>query len=88
MKSDHYLVIWEGYPLKKDYTWEPIENLYDQEELAKTYEKWLKTENERLDSREETERKTNRNLAAQKGQDAAVDKLRRGSCSRRRRKWW
>ena len=81
-------MVWEGYPLKKHYTWEPIENLYDQEELAKTYEKWLKTENERLDSREETERKTNRNLAAQKGQDAAVDKLRRGCCSRRRRKWW
>ena len=20
-KSDHYLVVWEGYPLKKDYTW-------------------------------------------------------------------
>ena len=27
-KADHYLVVWEGYPLKKDYTWEPIENLY------------------------------------------------------------
>jgi hypothetical protein len=25
---DHYLVVWEGYPLKKDYSWEPIENLY------------------------------------------------------------
>ena len=24
-KADHYLVVWEGYPLKKDYTWEPIE---------------------------------------------------------------
>jgi hypothetical protein len=20
-KSDHYLVVWEDYPLKKDYTW-------------------------------------------------------------------
>jgi len=27
-KTDHYLVVWEGYPLKKDYTWDPIENLY------------------------------------------------------------
>ena len=25
-KADHYLVVWEGYPLKKDYTWEPIED--------------------------------------------------------------
>ena len=40
MKSDHYLVIWEGYPLKKDYTWEPIENLYGHEELVETYEQW------------------------------------------------
>jgi hypothetical protein len=32
-KSDHYLVVWEGYPLKKDYTWEPIENLYGHEDL-------------------------------------------------------
>ena len=21
-KTDHYLVVWEGYPLKKDYTWD------------------------------------------------------------------
>ncbi len=56
-KADHYLVVWEGYPLKKDYTWEPIENLYGHEDLAQTYEQWLKTENERLDS-QEAERKT------------------------------
>ena len=49
-KADHYLVVWEGYPLTKDYTWEPIENLYGHEDLAQTYEQWLKTENERLDS--------------------------------------
>jgi hypothetical protein len=36
-KVDHYLVVWEGYPLRKDYTWEPIENLYDQEELRERY---------------------------------------------------
>ena len=55
MKSDHYLVIWEGYPLKKDYTWEPIENLYGQEELVESYEKWLKTDNKRLDIDEREE---------------------------------
>ena len=22
-KADHYLVVWEDYPLEKDYTWEP-----------------------------------------------------------------
>jgi hypothetical protein len=32
-KADHYLVVWEGYPLKKDYTWDPIENLYVIERL-------------------------------------------------------
>ncbi len=37
-KAVHYLVVWEGYPLKKDYTWEPIENLYGHEDLAQTYE--------------------------------------------------
>ena len=58
-KAEHYLVVWEGYPLKKDYTWEPIENLYGHEDLAETYEQWLKTENERLDS-QEAERKTER----------------------------
>jgi hypothetical protein len=36
-KSDHYLVVWEGYPLKKDYTWDPIENLYGHVDLAQTY---------------------------------------------------
>ena len=35
-KSDHYLVVWEGYPLKKDYTWESIENLYGHEDLAQS----------------------------------------------------
>ena len=42
-KADHYLVVWEDYPLKKDYTWEPIENLYGHEDLAQTYDQWLKT---------------------------------------------
>ena len=37
-KADHYLVVWEDYPLEKDYTWEPIENLYGHEDLAQTYE--------------------------------------------------
>ncbi len=23
-KADHYLVVWEDYPLEKDYTWDPI----------------------------------------------------------------
>jgi hypothetical protein len=58
-KDDHYFVVWEGYPLKKDYTWEPIENLHGHEDLDQTYEQWLKTENERIDS-QETERKTER----------------------------
>ena len=35
-KSDHYFVVWEGYPRKKDYTWEPIENMYRDEELVET----------------------------------------------------
>ena len=64
-KADHYLVVWEDYPLEKDYTWEPIENLYGHEDLAQTYEQWLKTENERLDS-EEAERKTTRKMTTQK----------------------
>ena len=67
-KADHYLVVWEDYPLEKDYTWEPIENLYGHEDLAQTYEQWLKTENERLDS-EEVERKTVRKMTVQKVQD-------------------
>ena len=58
-------MFWEDYPLKKDYTWQPIENLYDHEELAETYEKCLKTENERLDS-EESKRKTDRIVIEQK----------------------
>ena len=37
-KVDHYLVVWEDYPLKKDYTWDPIENLYGHEDLSQTYE--------------------------------------------------
>jgi hypothetical protein len=39
-KTDHYLVVWEGYPLKKEYFWEPIENLYGHEDLAQTYDQW------------------------------------------------
>ena len=70
-KAEHYLVVWEDYPLKKDYTWEPIENLYGHEDLAETYEQWLRTENERLDS-QEAERKTERQSTAQKKQDAAA----------------
>ena len=50
-------MVWEGYPLKKDYTWDPIENLYGHEDLTQTYEQCLKTENERFDS-QEAERKT------------------------------
>ena len=46
-KVDHYLVVWEDYPLEKDYTWEPIKNLYGHEDLTQTYEHRLKTENER-----------------------------------------
>ena len=64
-KSDHYLVVWEDYPLEKDYTWDPIENLYVQEELVETYEKWLKADNERLDI-EERERKIAKRLTAEK----------------------
>ena len=75
-KADHYLVVWEGYPLKKDYTWEPIENLYGHEDLAQTYEQWLKTENERIDS-EESERKTVRKMTSQKVQDVATDQFRK-----------
>ena len=75
-KADHYLVVWEDYPLEKDYTWEPIENLYGHEDLAQTYEQWLKTENERLDS-EEAERKTVRKKTAQKVQDVATDQFRK-----------
>ena len=52
IKSHHYLVVWDGYPLKKDYTLEPIENLYGHEDLDQTYDQYLKTENERLDSEE------------------------------------
>ena len=75
-KAEHYLVVWEDYPLKKDYTWEPIENLYGHEDLAQTYEQWLKTENERLDS-EEAERKTARKMTTQKVQDVAADQFRK-----------
>ena len=75
-KADHYLVVCEDYPLEKDYTWEPIENLYGHEDLAQTYEQWLKTENERLDS-EEAERKTDRKMTAQKVQDVAADQFRK-----------
>jgi hypothetical protein len=63
--ADHYLVVWEDYPLEQDYTWEPIENLYGHEDLAQTYDQWLKTENERLDS-EEAERKTVRKMTRKK----------------------
>jgi len=69
-------VVWEDYPLEKDYTWEPIENLYGHEDLAQTYEQWLKTENERLDS-VEAERKTARKMTAQKVQDVAADQFRK-----------
>ncbi len=43
-KTDHYLVVWEDYPLKKDYTWEPIEKVYGHEDLVQTYDQCLKTE--------------------------------------------
>ena len=66
----------QEYPLEKDYTWEPIENLYGHEDLAQTYEQWLKTENERIDS-VEAERKTDRKMTAQKVQDVAADQFRK-----------
>ena len=69
-------MVWEDYPLEKDYTWEPIENLYGHEDLAQTYEQWLKTENERLNS-VEAERKTARKMTAQKVQDVAADQFRK-----------
>ena len=69
-------MVWEGYPLKKDYTWDPIENLYGHEDLVQTYEQWLKTENERFDS-QEAERKTERQLTEQKVQDTETDKFRK-----------
>jgi hypothetical protein len=72
-KVDHYLVVWEGYPLQKDCTWEPIENVYDQEELVQTYEKWLKADNERLDI-EERERKIAKRLTSENLQNAAAEK--------------
>ena len=50
--------------------------LYGHEDLVETYEQCLKTENERLD-REESERKTARQLTAPKVQDAAADKFRK-----------
>jgi hypothetical protein len=75
-KTDHYLVVWEGYPLQKDYTWESIENLYGQEELVETYEKWLKADNERLDI-EERERKIAKRLTEENLQNAASEKCRK-----------
>jgi hypothetical protein len=33
---------WKGHPLENDYAWEPVENLYDHEDLVDTYQKWLK----------------------------------------------
>jgi hypothetical protein len=75
-KADHYLVVWEDYPLQKDYTWEFIENLYDQEELVETYEKWLKEDNERLDI-EERERKIAKRLTVENLQNAVVEKWRK-----------
>ena len=43
---------------------------------AQTYEQWLKTENERIDS-QETERKTVRKMTVQKTQDVVVDQFRK-----------
>jgi len=48
--------------------------------LVESYEKWLKTENERLDS-EERERKMARKLIAGKVQNAAADKLTSSCCN-------
>ena len=61
---------------KKDYTLEPIENLYGHGDLAQTYDQCLKTENESLDSKE-TERRTVRKLTAQKVQDDVADQFRK-----------
>ena len=60
----------------KDYTWDPIDNLYCQEELVETYEKWLKADNERLDI-EERERKIAKRLTAENLQNAAAEKCRK-----------
>jgi hypothetical protein len=49
-------VVWEGY---QDYTLDPIENLYEHEDLVQIYDQWLNIENERLDSHE-VKRKTER----------------------------
>ena len=46
-------------------------NLYGHEELVETYEKCLKTENERLD-RTESERKTDRKLIPKKVEEVCV----------------
>ncbi len=75
-KAYHYLVVWEGYPLKKDYTLDPIENLYGHEDLAQTYDQSLKTENERFDS-QETERKTTKKMTTKKVQDVGTDQVRK-----------
>jgi hypothetical protein len=63
-KSDHYLVVWEGYPLKRDHNWQPHENLYHHETLIETYEQWLKINNARLDN-EESQKKTSKKLTTQ-----------------------
>ena len=42
-KPEHYLVVCQDYPPKKDYSLESIENLYGHEDLVQTYDQCLKT---------------------------------------------
>jgi hypothetical protein len=82
-------MVWEDYPLQKDYTWEPIKNVYDQEEqsqeLVETYEKWLKADNERLDI-EEREKKIAKRLTTENLQNAAAEKCKKDITLRKKTK--
>jgi hypothetical protein len=41
-RGEHFRVVWEGFPLEKDDTREPIENKYGHEHIVREYEVWLK----------------------------------------------
>jgi hypothetical protein len=58
------------------FTRDPFENLYGQEGLVETYEKWLKADNERLDI-EERERKIAKRLTTANLQNASTEKCRK-----------
>jgi hypothetical protein len=79
-------VVWKGYPLKKDYTWGPIENLYGHEELVQTYEQWTKTEIPHLTVRNQSQRKTTRQLKEHKVQDDTTEKFRKADELRKKTK--